>query len=141
MKVKVKYIHRLSFSTNLGLDPDSIGGVGAVFLSEIGLQLEGEAAKFHTGLFFHIFGFIPLLLAAYKKAVFAKKSITVPYSVILKSQRSRFSGDVYRITYKLPDGEKRVVKFRIIDSSKIRKKYFSSMLEKYLTTSRMPVES
>jgi hypothetical protein len=125
MKFEVNYFYRRNFwdFSNYTI----FSGKGFIFLQDTGLVIEGTVAKFEA---------IFLLMSENEKNIFfVSTTRTIPYSVIIKYKKTRFWHNYHQITYRLPDGKKSKITFRMTKPRVGQKNAaFTSKLEDYLKT-------
>jgi hypothetical protein len=126
MKFEVNYFSQKNFwdFSNYA----TFSGKGFIFLQDTGLVLEGTVAKFEA----------ISSMAMYeeeKNIFFVSTTRTIPYSVIIKYKKTRFWHNYHQITYRLPDGKKSKIGFRMTKPRIGQKNAaFTSKLEDYLKT-------
>ena len=105
-----------------------LSGKGFIFLQDTGLVLEGYVAKFEVISIF--------MSNETKKAILVSTTRTIPYSVIIKYKKPKFwQGAYHQITYRLPNGKKSKIAFRMTIPRRGQKNAaFTSKLEDYLKT-------
>lgn len=97
-------------------------GKGLMFMYDTALVFEGIKPKF----------FIPFLQFAYQ-LLFIQTTRTVPYATILQYRKPNFRNGSHRITYRLPNGKKCNIGFRIKNEEQAGNSiYFTTKLEEYL---------
>ena len=126
MKFEVNYFSQKKFwgFSNYA----NFSGKGFIFLQDTGLVLEGTVAKFEA--------ISRLMSSEDEKNIFLVSTTrTIPYSVIIKYKKTRFWHNYHQITYRLPDGKKSKIAFRMTKPRIGQKNAaFTSKLEDYLKT-------
>ncbi|MDZ7962864.1 MAG: hypothetical protein RMY34_34190 [Aulosira sp. DedQUE10] len=106
----------------LNYDNNFFSGEGSVFMYDIALVFEGSQPKFT----------IPFIQNAYK-LLFIQTTRTVPYSTILKYRKSQRINGYHQITYRLPNGKKCKIGFRMMNEHHKKNNIsFAIKLEEYL---------
>jgi|GEM_PF-5101661 len=132
MRFEVKYlgyrdgsgdIHLFGSRKQLNLN---FQGKGFVFLNENALVLQGNIPKFE----------LSFLNSFYQKVLYIPTTRTLPYSTILKYKKTGILRRQHKITYRLPDGKRCVVRFLFTKSKKKNNKLFANQLEEYLTVAK-----
>jgi hypothetical protein len=125
MKFEVNYFSRRNFWDFSNIP--TFSGKGFIFLQDTGLVIEGNVAKFEV---------ISLFMNNEEKKILLVSTMrSIPYSVIIKYKKTRFWHNYHQITYRLPNGKKSKIAFRMT-KPRIGEKnaVFTSKLEDYLKT-------
>lgn len=134
MKFAARYLSQKNFFNLVRRGSTDLLGSGNVFLHETGLLLEADAPKLDLGWLFN-FGLIEgLLTIAFRKILYSRISITVPYSQIILYRKAGLLRKKHLIVYKTLDSheDKTFVRFKLLRSSRRQEKEFSYMLKSNL---------
>lgn len=109
-------------------------GDGWVFVNDTSLICKGNIPKFNIGF----------LWVLYQKVLYVSTTRTIPYTTIIKYKKPSGLRKAHEITYRLPNGQKIMVKFELTGyDNRYDTKYgyyvdeiFTSQLEEYLAVAQ-----